>query len=89
MHSLATEKFEIRVMALSGFSVCFEVGVKSETGNTGKNGNQSNWKPRFLTTANLLYLAPYISRGHIPEMPRQRNVEFDIFIFDGGTVVSI
>ena len=52
-------------------------------------GRRADPTRQYNTTANRLYLAPYISRGHVPEVPRQRNVGFDFFIFGGGTVVSI
>ena len=38
----------------------------------------------------IFYISHFIFRaGHVSEVPGQRNVEFDIFIFGGGTVVSI
>ena len=48
LHSLATEKLEIRVTALSEFCVWFEVGSKPETGENENNGNRRIRKPRFL-----------------------------------------
>ena len=45
LHSLATEKFEIRVIALSGFF--FEICSKLESGETENNRNQRNQNPVF------------------------------------------
>ena len=60
LHSLATEKFEIRVMALSGFFVFLEVGSKLETGETENNGNRRNWKARFLTRRRSMTREPLV-----------------------------